>query len=294
MLFFMAEGRLGNQIFQYAFLKNILKKNELLVTSGFEELNEVFLLNDFININNKKIINRIILYKIIRLILLFLSYIRIISSISINREKVLEKYTRETVSYSKTDGLINAFIYVKLGFFQSEQFFCNKLVENFKIKDVYLKEAKLFLMQVPEDTHKVFIHIRRGDFKDYKVYGKSTLLPLEFFRKQIEWFKINKEKPFFIFFSDDTEFVENEFQNIENKIISSNNHFGTDLSIMSECQSAILSPSSFGWWGSYLMKDRDTVFVPRFWLGFNSNENYTAESITKYMIAVDVNKMEYK
>ena len=43
MKIFLADGRIGNQIFQYLFLKTIQDNNEKIIVSGFEELKEVFL-----------------------------------------------------------------------------------------------------------------------------------------------------------------------------------------------------------------------------------------------------------
>ena len=51
MLIFLGDGRIGNQTFQYVFLKTIQNNNEKIIVSGFEELREVFQLNDFINWN---------------------------------------------------------------------------------------------------------------------------------------------------------------------------------------------------------------------------------------------------
>ena len=42
MLIFFADGRLGNQIFQYAFLKTIAKKNETLIICNFDSIIDVF------------------------------------------------------------------------------------------------------------------------------------------------------------------------------------------------------------------------------------------------------------
>ena len=55
MLIFLGDGRIGNQIFQYAFLKTIQDNKEKIIVSGFEELKEVFEINDFINFNNNNI-----------------------------------------------------------------------------------------------------------------------------------------------------------------------------------------------------------------------------------------------
>jgi hypothetical protein len=92
----------------------------------------------------------------------------------------------------------------------------------------------------------------------------------------------NRDNCYFIFLSDEVEFIEQEFKYLENKIIS-NNNFAVDFAIMTLCNSAILSPSSFSWWGSYLMQDRDTIFAPKYWLGFNSGVEYHKNSIPKYI-----------
>lgn len=288
MILFLADGRLGNQIFQYAFLKTIQRDNENIIVSGFEELREVFKINNIINLNKKNKFLRIFIYRIMKPILIFLADKKIISSINVNHEKILSKYRRETTTYSKQKGLFDGFIFVKLGFFQSEDFFNNKIVEDLNIQDKYLSQADELLNRISVNTNKVFVHIRRGDYKNYKVYGKSTLLPINYFHEQIKWFQINRENPFFIFLSDETEFIEEEFKYVKNKIISLNNHSGTDLAIMTKCNSAILSPSSFSWWGSYLMKERDIVFAPKYWLGFRSKVEYMENEVAKFMTAIEV------
>ena len=149
-----------------------------------------------------------------------------------------------------------------------------RIIENLKIKRKYISQADLFLSNIPENSHLVFLHIRRGDYKNQKIYGKDCLLPVGYFKEQIEYFLQNRQNCFFIFLSDDPDFIEKEFDYIENKQISTKAHFGTDLTIMSKCKSAILSPSSFGWWGAYLMSERDIICVPKYWLGFKSGVEY--------------------
>jgi len=282
MKLFLADGRLGNQIFQYVFLKTIQKDSEKIIVSGFEDLKEVFEINDIVNLNKKNIWIRVFLFRIAKPIFTFLSARKIVSLILINREMVLEKYTRESDSYTQIKGFFNFFTFVKLGFFQSEKFFNKNIVKDLKIKETYINQASYFLEIVPENSYKVFIHIRRGDYENYTVYGKSALLPLSYYKEQIEWFLKNSTNSFFIFLSDDLEFIKKEFKYIKNKIISTDNHFGTDLAIMTLCNSAILSPSSFGWWGSYLMRERDIVLSPKYWLGFNSKIEYHKNGSPSY------------
>ena len=288
MIVFLADGRLGNQIFQYVFLKTIQKNNEKIVVSGFEDLTEVFEVNDFININKKNRSIRGFVFRVCKPVLHLLSDMRLISSIAINHEKVLEGYRRESTTYVEQKGVFDFITFVKPGYFQSELFFDKSLIQQLKIKDIYLKETRTYLQSISKDSYKVFIHIRRGDYNVHTVYGKSTLLPLSYYKDQIEWFIQNIKKPFFIFLSDEPNFIEEEFKYIDNKLISSDKHYGTDLAIMTKCNSAILSPSSFSWWGSYLMKSRDTVFGPKYWLGFNSGVEYQSGSTPSFCKGIQI------
>ena len=282
MKIFLSDGRVGNQLFQYVFLKTIQVNNEKIIVSGFEELREVFELNDFINLNKNNIGMRILLFKICKPILSMLSDNNIISSIAVKKEKVLHKCIRESTSYDTKQGILNRITYVKLGFFQSEVFFDKSFTSNLKFKEIYLTKSSKLLNCIPNNCHKIFVHIRRNDYKNYTVCDKSALLPISYYKNQIEWFTQNRKNCFFIFLGDDTKFISEEFRYLENKIISSDHHFGIDLAIMTQCNSAILSPSSFGWWGSYLMVERDTVFAPKYWLGFRSKIEFQGKSVPSY------------
>ena len=288
MLIFLAEGKIGNQIFQYVFLKTIQDNNEMIIVSGFEELKEVFEINDFINLNKNNRWIRFFLFRICRPVLHFLSDIRVISSIVIKHETILNNYSRESTTFVTIQGIFKKIIFVKLGFFQSEIFFDKSLINNFKFKEIFLMNAAELIKSIPNNYHKIFVHIRRNDYKNFTVYGQSTLLPMSYYKDQIEWFIQNRKDCFFIFLSDDTNFLSGEFQYIENKMISSNNHFGTDLAIMAQCNSAILSASSFSWWGSYMMRERDTVFAPKFWLGFRSKIEYPSHEVPSYAKEVEI------
>jgi hypothetical protein len=270
LIIFLASGRLGNQIFQYVFLKTIQKNNEKIVIVGFDDLLKIFDLNDdiLINIPKNNIWIRRITYKCIKPILCKFSILKIINSINVKHEKILNNYRRETTEYKNSFGFFKKVSFVKTGYFQSEMFFNKEITSNLQVKKDYLDKAKEFLNPI-ENKYNIFVHIRRGDYKDYKVYGKNTILPMNYFHNQINWFLDNRENCYFIFLSDEPDFIEKEFDYLNNKIVSENS-YEVDFAIMTLCNGAILSPSSFGWWGSYLMEDRDIIFAPKYWLGFES------------------------
>ena len=134
MILFLADGRLGNQLFQYAFLKTVQKNNEKIIVSGFEELIDVFEVEDIININKKNRLLKFLLYKLINPILNFLSDINALSSMAVQHEKVLGKYRRESTKVNRNKGYLRSLTLVKLGFFQSEEFFDKKVLSSIKIK----------------------------------------------------------------------------------------------------------------------------------------------------------------
>jgi hypothetical protein len=85
MIIFFAEGRLGNQIFQYAFLKKIQQHNEKIIVFEFHELKNVFEKIEVINVRCRYKIKNYIL----KPVLCFFCRINLISSISVITENII-------------------------------------------------------------------------------------------------------------------------------------------------------------------------------------------------------------
>lgn len=287
MLIFIASGRLGNQIFQYMFLKNIQQRKEHIVAGGFDQLKEIFNVDAITIIPCQTLWMRKFVYILLNNLLTFLSNKKIISSIKVNHEPVL-KYKRETCSYTYQKGLFSFIKFVHLGFFQSEAFFKQEDTKHLIIKAQYLTEAKDLLNKIPKDAYKVFVHIRRGDYQRLKIYGQPTLLPIEFFYQQIEWFLKYKKGCFFILLTDDIDYVKEKFMYLENKVIFDHNHYGVDFALMTLSDGAILSPSSFSWWGAYFMHQKTDIIAPKHWLGFQSGIDFPKQPLASFMKSVEV------
>ncbi len=223
MILFFAAGRLGNQLFQYAFLRTIRREEEKVCVVGFDELMEVFDIKDVCHWLPLPKGNRywhFIIYKVrnwLKNFFSFLAFTRLISSIRVNYEKIGEKYRRETLGYTFKKGLFSRIYFVYTGYFQSEKFFDKKVIEHLLIKDYYMNKAKEILSDIPVNSYKVFVHVRRGDYKDFLVLGKDCILPIVYYHNQIAWFLQNRENCFFIFLSDEPEYLEKEFSEIRNK-----------------------------------------------------------------------------
>lgn len=275
MILFYGNGRLGNQIFQYAFISAIRRKNEILFLFNFESFFECF------NIDRKNIHiikkNKITKY-LLNPLLTYLSKFRIISNIV----QDVDQSGIDLPSYKEHKGLFNIrAIILNKGYFQSEAFFKQNIIYSLKINNKYLSKAISLIQTAPKDATKIFVHIRRGDYLNISCLGIQGInLPISYYWDSINFFIKKYSNPYFFFISDDPKFAEETFKHIKNKYISTNNLY-VDFAIMTLCDSAIISNSSFSWWGAYLMNTRNIVFAPKYWMGFKSKVEFPKGIETK-------------
>ncbi|GAF71019.1 unnamed protein product [marine sediment metagenome] len=223
---------------------------------------------------------------IIRRFLVLLSQIRLISLIKQEEDNV-DGFRYYSNTYTKKEGLL-PFTFVEHGYFQSEKFFDDNAMNDIIIKPKHLKKANDLLANIPSNKHKIFVHVRRGGIVHESCYGiKGNALPLSYYKNCIRWFENNIRNPFFVFLSDDIEFVDYCFNDIENKLIC-NNETGVDFAVMVLCKSGIISNSSFSWWGAYLMKERYKVFAPKYWIGYKSHKECPKGIHTEKFSFIDV------
>lgn len=272
MLIFLESGRLGNQIFQYAALKTITKEKERLILIGFEDLRQSFIgLDAFFLYNQKSFFFR------------FLTRYRIHIENIIRRQclfgVIYENYEKNKISIVKKRGLINI-NYCLMSFFQSENIFNSNVIENISINDQLVASTNKILSNLVISKKKVFVHIRRGDYITYPTAQFPAILPVEWYMNCINKMNILLDNPFYIFVSDDTQYVNDFFGYLPNKYISESNP-SQDFALMCECDGGILSPSSFAWWASYFIKKRNEnsfFLAPKYWIG-HRKKNWHPEFI---------------
>lgn len=268
---FFAQGRFGNQLFQYAFIRSLAEKGERVVSCNFRELIDLFgPLPEVTDIRNRLL--RRVLTRLAAPLLELLARTRLITSYRVDSYDE-NGFEVPDITYRKTEGLLPV-VYVYPCFAQSEAFFRKEVVDEMKIGQVFQEKAEAWLASMPAGRDRVFVHVRRGDYARFAVLGKPDVtLPEAYYRDAIQWFETHVGKPFFIFLTDDPEYVEATFGDITNKTISANPMF-VDFAIMTQCEYGIMSNSSFSWWGAYMMKSRKKVFAPRYWLGWKSKVEY--------------------
>jgi len=255
------EGRLGNQLFQYAFIYNTAKKlnTRFYIDKGtinftlpeyFTVKTDSFMLFDkyIFSINGFKNIftyhSKIAFYKFLK---------------KIYRLKELSFYNDQQPS-EQVKKIKNKILYK--GFFQSEDYFKeykNDIFNLFTVKPVYKQQFENILASLPSSKKMVAVHIRRGDYINH-----NFALDPEYFHNAIK--HIHTADNYYVFISDDIDFIRKEFDYIPNKCISDNTEI-IDFQFLSHADICILSNSSFSWWGAYLNAKNPYVIAPQYWLG---------------------------
>lgn len=125
----------------------------------------------------------------------------------------------------------------------------------------------------------VAVHIRRGD------YLNATNASI-FRHPDVAWYKhamaeIEKQvtHPAYYFFSDDIEWVREQFGDVKNAIFVDVNHGAeayNDMRLMSCCKHNIIANSTFSWWAAWLNTNPGKIVIApaRYYVDEAANERY--------------------
>ncbi len=225
-------GRLGNQMFQYAAGFALARK--LSVDFVVSEENTKQKLTD-----SGGNISRCYLYDIFP---------------HLTAKKISRKNLKISNRYMQSGfGFNPDFFFLKdmtdlWGYFQSEKWFLEyseDVREEFRI-DPILSE------------NKGFIHIRRGDYCRKSDY--HPLPDMDYYSRALEVFRGID----FLIFSDEPDWCKSYFKESRFLVVENTDELNT-LRMMTGCEYAIIANSSFSWWGSWLGNSK--TIAPRKWFG---------------------------
>ena len=255
------EGRLGNQLFQYAFIYSTARK---LNRSFYIDKSTIdFMVPEYFGLGSDslfffdKYIFSIKGYKNIFSFHLKHLFYRLLKNLYQLKETTFDNNQAPAAQLSN---LTDKALYK--GYFQSEEYFTDYKEDVFKIftiKEKYKQEFKAILNLIPASEKYITVHIRRGDYTDM-----DFALPIEYYHKAIE--SIHSDENYYIFISDDFQFIESEFSYVNRKYLSRHSEI-IDLQFLSHADICILSNSSFSWWGAYLNLKQPQIIAPQYWMG---------------------------
>ncbi len=230
---FGSNGRLGNQLFQYAFMFSLSKQNnyEMCLPSTNINYYQNYKSNSFFDC--------------------FESNVSLCQK-NITQNKFKEKFFHYDINFPN---YIDNCDYS--GYYQSYKYFKQykkELIESLKFKQKNTIKSEL------DYSNIVSIHIRRGDYVNNKTHETFSFEFLNTSKKHFD----NKK---YLVFSDDIEWCKK--MNIGDYYAENNNDC-LDLYQMTLCKSSIIANSSFSWWGAYL-SEKEKVIAPKKW--FNNNKN---------------------
>ena len=266
MIILKISDGLGNQLFQYANGKSLVKHKKQSLLCDLSWYNEIhdnftkrsFKLNKFnvvLNEANHNLLDKIKRSKLPIVIRSF--YWR-----TQNRLPYYKKHIVKEQSFTYDPNILKCKNDVYLeGFWQSEKYF-NK-IRPILLKEIQLKEditENRYYKQIKQTENPISIHVRRGDYT--KTDSEHLTLSLEYYVKGINYINNRKKNISFYIFSDDIEWVKKQsiFTKIEATFIE-NQKEEVDLMLMSKCKHNIIANSSFSWWGAWLNQNNDKIVI---------------------------------
>ena len=277
-------GRLGNQLFQYAFAKSLQEKyggriflNVYELEHRSEKMKHVpgkfkyelssFVLNDNVILEDKKPkwfyflgnpINRFFRKFFHKL------YFKLLSKFGY--------YLWMNDDYIEIPKIKTNKVYL-CGWWQYFEYYKN--VEPILRKEIVsrtelLKKNK-HIYELAKDNESVCVSIRGGNYFEPKVKKHLYVCNPDYFYDSIDFMISKIANPKFVIFSDDLKWAK-ESLNFEAKYpnITFVYEDGTDsveekLRMMSSFSNFIISNSTFSWWAQYLSNSRKIVCAPNIW-----------------------------
>ena len=261
-------GRMANQMFEWAFGRALMNKNNCNLL--FDNSEETFKL-DYFNLKNQiKFIKKPLLNKFLRKTIPFRKLRNKLTKLNFNNLKNIEEksfchFEQELLNISDAT-------YIK-GFFQTEKYFADireDLIQDFTL-NIDLNKANKDMIEKIKNSNSISVQFRRGDYTKKRVADKYGSCSVDYYKNGIK--KIAKtldEKPTIFIFSDDINWVKNnvnfDYATVYVDINSGKQGY-LDLELMKNCKHNVIANSSFSWWGAWLNTNSNKkVVAPKWWM----------------------------
>ena len=251
------EGRLGNQMFQYAFIRGMSKRYgyDFIIPDANANRFDNYGLFDCFELEGCKTGEG--------------SYPTLECRDTAFNQKFLDECTDNT-NYS--------------GVFQTEKYFANateELRKDFTFHKEILDPCQEFIDNVGD---VIFLHVRRGNSNLVGKRGEKwsyqllqdyhPLMKKEYYLEALSHFDESKKV---IVLSDTIDWCKEQDWLQDDRFLFSDSSYEIfddgasvpyiDLCLMSLCSGGIIANSSMSWWGAWLQNDRGKVVAPHPWYG---------------------------
>lgn len=192
-------------------------------------------------------------------------------------------FREKNFAYNEELTAIKPPVYLE-GYWQSERYFLfnsSAIRKDFTLRST-LDGANRKMLAHIESVNAVSLHVRRGDYVNDPHTNKfHGVCSLDYYRAAIEYVVGRVEKPHFVVFSDDQDWVGRNlaFEYPATFVTLNSKDRGVfDMALMQRCRHHIIANSSFSWWGAWLNPSAGKlVIAPKRW--FNNPSNDTRDLI---------------
>lgn len=164
--------------------------------------------------------------------------------------------------------LDNSPVTICVGYWQTETAFDNvksEVRKAFSFNLDKLNEQTLLLAKQLNSVDVIALHVRRGDYftpKNVNMYGGICTINYYVKALSVIYERVGKVLPV-LCFSDDPDWVKSELP-IKNSVVvdwNCGNESWQDMYLMSLCRHNIIANSTFSWWGAWLNSHPDKIVV---------------------------------
>lgn len=163
------------------------------------------------------------------------------------------------------------------------------LLNDFTPKQPRLESNKE-LYKIIETNNSVCISIRRGDYLSPKYADRFYICDETYIKRAIDKVKLLIDKPVLVFFSDDIKWVRNTIKTeLPSYYESGKDPIWEKLRLMYSCKHFVISNSTFSWWAQYLSRNKNKIVIsPDHWT--NDDTKDAKHLISDDFIAIPCDK----
>jgi hypothetical protein len=268
------EGRLGNQLFQYAFAlaqRERYHEDFYLESYRYRFFRDLFVLPRYFTIR-RRLPGSNAFKKLVYLLTSRFKPPQLVQDQWFPADDFLRR-SGPGVSYR--------------GFFQAEEYFLpvkDLVREEFRIREKYRIDIRDF---TGNDRETIVVHVRRTDYLNWgnDDLGYNLSLPESYYQRCLDLLDTSGKN--ILFLSDDIAYVKERFGR-PGAFFSENNSEITDFQLLMQADYLILSNSSFSWWGAYLNDRAKRVLAPKYWLGFKVGKEWPNGTVCTAWDEMDV------
>jgi hypothetical protein len=272
LVIFFESGRLGNQLLQYAVLRDLFADHRL-VFFGCDSLRKAVRCERTWFIPATRWLRPVTS--------LLCRLIDRLAAFGVIGE-AQEQYDDDTCRLATRKGRLHTVVLVRPSYFQHPAFE-QSLTAKLELDAEVMRAAGDFVSRhASGDRAPVFLHVRRGDYLSFPTREAPAVLSADWVLAALA--ELRKAVPRAIVFacSDDQEWVRSLLGEADDIVYCGRGEVG-DLAVMALCIGGVLSASSFSWCAAFLAhgalakRGRTGVFIgPRYWVGHRRREWYPA------------------